>query len=138
MAQPPVSDILRLSQQQIDDPAAADVFVRPAAVCQDVGVIAAGLLQRVGEDRHQVEAPLVVDRAGQLFGGAAVPRPPRRIDPDGAERVAEDFAEDVREIALQLWVTLASNLERRLPCRYLCRCPNDTSGLFSKTDAGRI
>jgi hypothetical protein len=39
-----------LSQDKIDNPAATRVFVALPAVIQDVGVAAAGVFQRVGED----------------------------------------------------------------------------------------
>jgi hypothetical protein len=36
-----------LAEEQIDDPAAAHVLAAAATVVQDVGVVAAGVLQRV-------------------------------------------------------------------------------------------
>src|SRR5262245_32416048 len=52
---------LRLAEEEIDGPAAADVRPRPAAVGEDVGVGAAGVLQRVRQDRQPLEGPLLVD-----------------------------------------------------------------------------
>jgi hypothetical protein len=51
-------------------------------VGEDVGVVAAGLLQGAGQDRQTVEGPLAVDRGGE---GGDVRRQPGRIDGDGAE-----------------------------------------------------
>src|SRR5262245_37895474 len=52
---------LRLAQYEIDDPAAAGVGeLRVAAVAQDVRILAARILQGIGQDRQPVEGPLVV------------------------------------------------------------------------------
>jgi hypothetical protein len=53
-----------LAQNQIDDPAAADVRPFAAAVGEDFGVVATGVFQRVGEDREAVEGTVVVDCLG--------------------------------------------------------------------------
>ncbi len=53
-----------LTQKQIDDPAAADVFAGMEAVVEDVGVGATGFFQRVGEDRHVCEVAGVVHVLG--------------------------------------------------------------------------
>ena len=81
-----------LPQHQIDHPAAANVRPRPAAVVEDVGVVAPGVLQRVGQDRHR----------GEVAGLVHLPARARRrwtvrqlgVEGDGAEGVAEDVAED--------------------------------------------
>ncbi len=54
--------LLLFVQQQIDDPAAADVLAGLAAVIQNAGVGAAGFFQRVGQDRQAFEGAVVVDR----------------------------------------------------------------------------
>src|SRR5207248_1321344 len=80
-------------QYEIDNPTAADVGpIGSAAVGQHGLVRAAGVLQRVGQDRHPVERPLVVDAAGQRQN---VPREPRSLGRDRTERVAGDVAEQV-------------------------------------------
>src|SRR5438874_13757967 len=52
-------------QHEIHHPAAEDVRPRPAAVFEDDGIVAAGLLERVGEDRQVGETSLAVDASGQ-------------------------------------------------------------------------
>ncbi|VTT99314.1 acetylornithine deacetylase : Acetylornithine deacetylase or succinyl-diaminopimelate desuccinylase OS=Singulisphaera acidiphila (strain ATCC BAA-1392 / DSM 18658 / VKM B-2454 / MOB10) GN=Sinac_6205 PE=4 SV=1: Peptidase_M20: M20_dimer [Gemmataceae bacterium] len=82
---------LLLAEYQINHPAPADVnLLRIAAVRQDVGAVTPGILQRIGEDRHAVERPLVVDALRQRENRG---RAPRRIERHGAERVPEDVAE---------------------------------------------
>src|SRR4051794_19277095 len=51
----------RLSEDQIDDPATADVFARLPAVVQDVGVVAAGVFEGVRQDRQAVEGTFFID-----------------------------------------------------------------------------
>jgi hypothetical protein len=63
-------------QQQIDDPAAPDMWPLTPAVAEDVGVSAAGVLQGVGEDRSAVEGTVVVDRLGQLGDSTVLRRQP--------------------------------------------------------------
>src|SRR5262245_48876667 len=46
---------LRLSQKEIEDPAAADVGAGAAQVAKDVGVVAAGFLQGVGQHGESVD-----------------------------------------------------------------------------------
>ena len=50
----------RLPENQIDHPAAADVRTVAAAMCEDVRVIAPGVFERVGKDRHRGEVPRVI------------------------------------------------------------------------------
>jgi S1-C subfamily serine protease len=52
------------------------VFARFAAVAQDVGVVAAGVFEGVGEDRQAVECPFVVDRPCDLDHRAVIPIQP--------------------------------------------------------------
>jgi hypothetical protein len=64
---------------------------RFAAVGEDVGVVAAGFLEGIRQDRHAGEVPLLVHLRGDpggVFGA------PCRVEGDRAERVAEDVAED--------------------------------------------
>src|SRR5439155_3798683 len=61
-----VRPTLRKTEQQIDDPAAADVRgVRVATVIQDVRVLGPGVLDRVGEDRHRAEVAGLVHLPGE-------------------------------------------------------------------------
>jgi hypothetical protein len=57
---------------------------------QDIGFVAARVLQGVREDRHAVEFRLIIDGSGQ---GGHVRREPAGRHGDGTERVAEDFPE---------------------------------------------
>jgi hypothetical protein len=67
---------------------------RPAAVVKDIGVVAPGLLEGVGQMRQAIEGLLVVDRMGELDHSAMVRSQPDRIEGDGAEwKRAEDTAE---------------------------------------------
>src|SRR5262249_2400638 len=62
-----------------------------ATMLQDVGIVAAGLFQRVAENRHALEGPPVVDSLGE---GDDVGGAPNRIDGHGTERVAENVTEE--------------------------------------------
>ena len=53
---------------------------RAAAVRENLRIAAAGLLQRVAEDRQVGEQPLLINRLGQVADRPAVDRHPRRID----------------------------------------------------------
>src|SRR5262245_30478637 len=93
--------LLSLPEQQIDDPAAADVRARRAAMAQDVGAGGAGVRERVGEDGETAviemaarQLAFVVDRLGQLRDGAVVPGEPGGGDGGGVEGVAEDVANE--------------------------------------------
>src|SRR5262249_19486325 len=107
---------LRLAEDQVHDPAAADVLAALAAVGEDVGVGAAGVLEGVGQDRQVMEGPLVVDAAGDGRDGAVVPRQPGGVDSDGTERErAEQIMEDRDAPA-------AKALILNLPTRKDARC----------------
>src|SRR5262245_32137852 len=79
-------DWLRFVEDQIDDPAAADVLGRLPAVLEDVGVVAAGVFERVGEDWHPLEGAVIVDGLSESDGVGGAPG---RIERDGTEGVAE-------------------------------------------------
>src|SRR5262249_23251480 len=81
---------LCLAEDEIDDPAAADVRPRPAAVLQHIGVVAARILQRVGEDRQPVEGAVSVGALGERDDGGGKPG---GIDRYRAEGGAEDVAD---------------------------------------------
>jgi hypothetical protein len=61
-----------------------------AAVGEDVRVVAAGVFEGIGQDRHAVEGTVVVDAASERDDGG---REPGGIDGDGPEGIAEDVAE---------------------------------------------
>src|SRR5436305_1032056 len=65
-----------LAQQQVDDPAAADVRPGAATVRQDGLVVAAGVEQRVGQDGEAVEGALLVDALRDLRDAPVVPVKP--------------------------------------------------------------
>jgi hypothetical protein len=62
------------------------------AVGQDVGVVATCVFQGVGQDRHQVEGSLIVDRLGE---GNDRRSEPSAVESDGAEAIAEDFPKEI-------------------------------------------
>ena len=64
---------------------------RSPAVIEDVGVLAPGILESVGEDREAVEGPIGVDAFGEGENGG---REPGEIEGDAVERVADDVAEE--------------------------------------------
>ncbi len=64
---------------------------RPAAVVQDVFVVAAGVLKGVGEDGHVVEGTIGVDAIGEGEDGW---REPGGGDGDGTEGVAENLQKE--------------------------------------------
>src|SRR4051794_13148993 len=77
--------------QQVEQPATANVWPWPSAVVQDAGVVAARVLQGVGQDGQVVEATVLVDGIGEGRDGG---RPPGGIEGDGAEGVADDVPEN--------------------------------------------
>jgi hypothetical protein len=84
------------TEHVIDDPAAADVdAVGVAAVVENDGVFAPGVLEGVGEDWHRGELARLVHLPGQLHDGGGTPV---RVEGDGVEGVAEDVAEAGRGI----------------------------------------
>src|SRR5437660_4357321 len=90
--EPPRSDGL-LSQHQINRPAASDVnLLRVAAVREDIVAVAAGVLQRVRQNRHRAELARLVHGAREGNRGI---RAPLRGEGYGAERVPEDVAQEI-------------------------------------------
>src|SRR5579872_1640174 len=69
------------------------MHTRLAAVVQDVGVQATGILQGIGKNWHSVEGPLIVDGLGDSLDRAVVPGEPDGVDRDGPERVAEEVVQ---------------------------------------------
>src|SRR5687768_6225082 len=64
---------LRLAEDQIDHPTAADVRPVDPAVGQDVRAVAPGLFEGVGQDRHRAEVPGLVHLPGEADGGRSEP-----------------------------------------------------------------
>jgi hypothetical protein len=58
-------------------------------VADDLLVLAAGVHQRIRQDRHPLEGLVVVDRSGQADD---IGRSPTRVEGHGAEGIAEDVA----------------------------------------------
>src|SRR4051794_20843562 len=84
---------LRLPQQEIDDPAAAHVFARLAAVVEDLGVGAASVFEGIGEDGEAVKGAIFVNPSRQLRDRITQPG---RVNSHGMKRVAENAAEESR------------------------------------------
>src|SRR5580700_5418724 len=80
--------ILLFTQQQIDDPAAADVWPVAAAMVEDVRIAAPGFFERVGKNRHQIDAAVVINRLGEFRNGGVVPGEPIGMDCGGTEGIA--------------------------------------------------
>jgi hypothetical protein len=81
-----------LPENQVDDPAPADVRALPPAVAEDLLVSAPGVHQGVGQDRQAVEGSVLVDGAGEVED---IGRAPTRVKSPSAERVAEDAAQEI-------------------------------------------
>src|SRR5262249_24779659 len=81
-----------LAQDEIADPAPAEVRLGGATVAQHLVVLAPGVLKCVGEDRPRADLPRLVHRAGECHRGVSAPR---RVERDRPERVAEDVADQV-------------------------------------------
>jgi hypothetical protein len=84
---------LLLPQQQINDPTTSHMDTPRAAVGEDVGVVATGVLKGVSEDQQPVERQLGVDARGEGQDGG---RELGRVEVDWAEGVAEDVSNECR------------------------------------------
>ena len=80
-------------KDEVEEPAAADVWPASAAVAEDALVLAPGVLEGVAQDRHLVPGAFVVDRLGELANRAVVPREPERVDVRRLDEVVGDFVE---------------------------------------------
>src|SRR5262249_9500435 len=85
--------MLLLGEQQVQNPASADMLALLPAMAQDVFFGTPRLLQRVCQDWQGVELRLFVARTSQRHHRAAIPLQPARVDPDRTERVAEDLTQ---------------------------------------------
>ena len=77
------------AEHQIHNPAPADVRAFTSAMRNDLLVLASGVHQSIGQDRHPLKRPVVVDRLGQAD---SVRGTPAGVEGDGAEWVAVDAA----------------------------------------------
>jgi hypothetical protein len=84
---------LLLTEQGIDNPAAANMRPFTATVVENVLIVAPGVLQGVGKDRQAVEGTVVVDGLGDPANCAVVPGEPCRVSSEGPEWVAENTSE---------------------------------------------
>src|ERR1700722_5220008 len=66
---------------------------RPAAVVEDVLVVAAGFFQGVGKKGHVGEAAVVVNGLGTFWDRGFVPGKPCWVEGDGAEGVAHNLSQ---------------------------------------------
>jgi hypothetical protein len=86
---------LLLAEEQVHDPAPADVGAVTPAVVQDGLDRAAGFLEGIGEDGKAVEGTVFVDGAGELRDGSGVPGEPGGANGGNAVRIAQDVAKQV-------------------------------------------
>src|SRR5438045_6937737 len=89
---------LRFAQHGVEYPAATDVRTFPAAMIQDRVVVAAGILERIGEDRHTTELTRLVDLVRQRENRDGSPR---RVEVNGLERIPDDFPHQSAELAVE-------------------------------------
>src|SRR5262245_40178144 len=82
------------AEQEVQCPAATSVRPGPAQVTQNVGVVAASVFQRVGEDWQILERSVSIDRFGHSVDGSLVPREPALLNSCGGKRVAKHIAQD--------------------------------------------
>jgi hypothetical protein len=75
----------------IHNPATARMHGTAAAVIQDVGMVAAGFFERIGQNRHVFKAALIVNGSRDGSDGGA----PGGIECHGAEGIGEDTANKV-------------------------------------------
>src|SRR5262249_25620627 len=112
---PPACSVL--VENQVNDPAAADVLAGFAAVFQDRLLRAAGLFEGVGEQRHILEAAVFVHSLRQGDHSTMVPGKPRIIHPARSVRVLKNVAEQSElSAAFRSWLRLSSVSPRSLCC----------------------
>lgn len=93
------------SKHQIHAPAASNVWPFAVAVAQDVPVVAASGDQNIGEGGQPVKRSFVVDCFGE---GDDARFKPCGVNGYGAERIANDFAEERRQADLHLMGRISS------------------------------
>ena len=122
-----------LPQDQIDDPAAADVdLLRVAAVVQDVVAVAPGVLERVGQDRHRREVPRLVHPAGDGHGRGRAPlRRRTRRGGTGCRRCRGGVLQ-LRAVVFRSMVAPRTSSDWRKPGDVNVRLCNSRSGTGSR------
>src|SRR5262249_42219256 len=85
----PGSIRLLLPEDQIESPTPSDMDTGLPAMVQNVGIIAAGVFEGIGENGKAVEGAVVVDGLTQ---GSDVRCTPGELEGDGVERVADDVS----------------------------------------------
>jgi hypothetical protein len=87
------------SEKEIECPAAPDVRSRPTEMAQDVGVVAPGFFQGVGQDGEAFGGEFARWKDALIVGGSSEPedgrRLPRGVEKDRAERVAADVLDKI-------------------------------------------
>jgi hypothetical protein len=96
------------------------MLTRLAAVVQDVGVIASGVLKCVGKNRHLVEHTLSVDVLGKLHDGG---REPRGFNGDGTEGIANNISDNRSNPGPQLALMIATFFKHLDEVTRFIRCP---------------
>src|SRR5688572_10450744 len=104
---------LFFAQHEVHCPAASHVVAAGAAVCQEVGAGAAGLLQRVCQNWHVLKAALVVDGLGH---GGDVGSAPEGVEGDGAKWVSENVTDQLALSGTFIRCWLAGTLSRYERC----------------------
>jgi hypothetical protein len=91
----PVAPVSLPAEQQVENPATANVFGVFSAMVQNVGIVAAGVFEGVGKDGHTIKGTLIVDVLCDAANRAVVPGEPVELHGDGTEWVPEDVTEKV-------------------------------------------
>ena len=65
------------------------------AVVENVSVVASAILKRISKDRHSLKGSVGVDALCDAANRTVIPSEPCWVDGDGAEKVADDFSQQV-------------------------------------------
>ena len=84
------------AQQGVNHPAASDILAPGPAVAEDVGVVASGFFEGVGEDRELIERSLLVNPPGDFKAHAAASCSPGGTEQDRMQGAAHDVADQCR------------------------------------------
>jgi hypothetical protein len=121
---PASSELLHLAEKQVNYPAAAHVLAAGSAMLKDVGVIAAGFFERVGEDRQLGESAIAVNGFRDFRDRIIVPNQPGFLDFCNVKGVAEQTTQSVT-LSPTLLFSLVEINKRRHPAhlrlRWRCR-----------------
>jgi hypothetical protein len=72
-------------------PAAANVRIGAAKVVENVAILAAGILQGVGEDRQFIKPTMVIDLLGESMHDAFIPNQPNQINAWNTKGITKDL-----------------------------------------------